>query len=365
MFKYWLKNRAWLSLLFIAIIAVLMSAIFMTPQIKTEASNRTKIGIYEDSQISYDIPSPTKDQLEQIAQEDFVDQVFGYYYTETQLTFKGKNIATTILFSDYMSNVGFTMYSDKRCIERSDAILANPIYIDYAYAKEYGVSLGDQLSYGNITFDVQAIYETNTYYGSAILIPLVGAQKELIESHTKSYSGAYIKTNDDAKAQAYWYTYKPQGRLKQPEDFSTQEAYDYHYAEWNATSYLNEITNFASKEQSVKLDTYPNRIIWSVLFVVLGLAFDVILFFRKGEKRFFKTKEYSKDAKLYYALTCILEVVVGCIVLFVAPSIIVATTGYYVSATLFGSVYAQIGITLGIFAILSATWSIIASRVKK
>ena len=365
MFSYWLKNRAWISFLIVIVLALLMCLIFVNVQIKTEAENRTKTSVYTDSEIDYDIPAPTKVQLEQIAQEDFVDSVFGYYYTETNLTFQGKTIKTKILFSDYMQNVGFTMYSDNRCIEKSVAKLDNPIFVDYKYAMDNGIKLEDKLCFQDIVFDVQAIFETNTYYDSAILIPLVGKQKELIEKNGTAYSGAYIKTNDTAKARAYWQNYKPYGRLRSPEEFSTVEAYNYHYSEWNSTNYLTEITYFPDRVQSIKTETYPNKLIWSVLFVVIAFAFDVILSFRKSERGFFKKKEYAKDIIWYYVFTVLFETIIAAIVLFVGAWVIKGATLYYVSKALMQSVFVQTGITIAVFFICNLSWGYASSRIKK
>lgn len=365
MILYWLKNRSWISVIFVIAITVLLCFVFIKPQINVEAENRTKTSVYTDSEISYDIPQPTKEQLDTIEDESFVDSVFGYYYTETQIYHNGKNIKTKVLFSDYMQNVDFTMYSLARCIEKSDKVLLNPVFIDYAFAKNNNVQVEDQLKMGEILFDVQAVYETNTYFGSAILIPLVGAQKELIDAQGGSYSGAFIKVNDKNAAQNYWKTYKPYGRLKSPEMFSTPEAYEYHYQAWSSASYLNEITDFEEKGKSVLLETYPNKYIWSVLFVGLCFAFDIIISLRKSEKRFFVQKEYTKDTWLFYLFVWLVEVLISAAVLFVGELIIKNNVSVYVSNALMTQIYIQTGITIGVFAVLNLIWGIIIVKQKR
>ena len=87
---------------------------------------------------------------------------------------------------------------------------------------------------------------------------MIGEQKVVIESVSKSYSGAYLKVNDISKSDAYLRNYKPMGRLKTRDDFNTDEEYQIHYNSWNNASYYNEITSFNAKRESVNLKTEVN-----------------------------------------------------------------------------------------------------------
>ena len=167
-----------------------------------------------------------------------------------------------------LDSLEFTMYNDCRLISKLDG-LSNPLYADYKFTKDNNVELGDEIEFNGIKFQVGRIYETNTYYGSAVFVPLIGEQKVLIESVSKSYSGAYLKVNDISKSDAYLRNYKPMGRLKTRADFNTDEEYQIHYNSWNNANYYNEITSFNTKRESVNLKTEVNFYIAVVISSLL------------------------------------------------------------------------------------------------
>ena len=314
MFSYWIKNRSLFTVLASIILVILICLVFINPNIQIYGENRLATNVYSDSEIDFDIPSPTPEQLTEIAKLDFIDEVFGYYYTETNVTVNNKNIKTKLLFSDCMDSINFTMYNDTRLIESSSNVYSNSIYIDYEFAKKNNVSLGDTILFNNIEFQVSKIYETNTYYSSAVFAPLVGAQKDFILSRSKAYSGAYLKVNDLAKAENYLKSYKPLGRLKDRDSFSTEEAYQNHYDSWNSANYYNEITNFNDKLQNANVKTGINNIVGYLLFVAIIVAINIVLFFRKSEIKYFKSKKDKKSIKKYYIINEITFVIVSIVI---------------------------------------------------
>ena len=314
MFSYWMKNRSLFTVITSIILILLICLVIINPNIKTYGENRLATSVYSDSEIDFDIPSPTPEQLNEIAKLDFVDEVFGYYFTETNVTVNNKNIKTKLLFSDCMDSINFTMYNDSRLIESSSNDYFNPIYIDYEFAQKNNVSLGDTIIFNNIEFQVSKIYETNTYYSSAVFAPLVGAQKDYILSRSKAYSGAYLKVIDLAKAENYLKGYKPLGRLKDRDSFTTDEAYQKHYDSWNSANYYNEITTFNDKLQEANVKTGINNIVGYLLFVAIIVAVNIVLFFRKSEIKYFKSKKDKKSIKNYYIINEIAFLVVSIII---------------------------------------------------
>ena len=93
-----------------------------------------------------------------------------------------KNIKTKIILSDMLDAIDFTMYNDERLIKEDNGF-ENPIYIDYAFAKDNNISIGDHITLFNISFQVGRIYETNTYIGSSVFVPLVGDQKNIYRKY--------------------------------------------------------------------------------------------------------------------------------------------------------------------------------------
>ena len=325
MFRYWLAHRAPVSaLLSIIMIAVLLFG-FVSPYISSEAENRSKLGVYENSDIDYDIPQPTKEQLDEIAALSFVDAVFGYYYTESSVDVNGKSVMTKIIFSEHMEELEHTMYSPERLIGESTENYANPVYVDYAYAQKNNIKLGDTIKLSSIMFQVARIYETNTYYTSAIFMPLVGEQKELIESKSSSFSGAFLMVNDVSKAEEYLRTYKPLGRLKDRSLFETDAEYQLHYEQWEQTSYANEITAFAAKHGELAAKSALPMWAGSAVVLVVMLFFNIVMFNSKSEKGYFTAKKTKKGNTKFFAWTAIEELVLM-IAVAVAGGLFVANT---------------------------------------
>jgi len=349
MFRYWLKHRAPIS----ALLSVVMMAIlifgFVSPYLNTSAENRNRLGVYENTEIDYDIPQPTKEQLQEISELPFVTATFGYYYTESSVEVNGESVMTKIMFSEDLDNLDFTMYSADRLISYTEKPYDNPVYIDYAFAQENGVSLGDTLILSNIVFQVARIYETNAYYTSAIFMPLVGEQKTLIESKSTSYSGAFLAVSDIAEAESYLNTYKPMGRLKDRSVFNSDAEYQLHYKQWENTSYANEITSFASRQGDISVkDSLP---VWAgaAIVVVVMLIFNVLAFNSKMEKGYFIAKRSKSSNGAFFIWTAIIEFIVMVVsalglgyvttkaMTYFCPVSIYAETGAFVIAAVLGS----------------------------
>lgn len=299
--------RFFFSLILIVAFSVINIFCFEVPYLNTSSENLLISSVYTDSEIDFNIPSPTKNQLEDIEKLDFVDDTFGYYFTESSVEINDENIRTKILFSDMTDSLDFTMYSSKRLISSSTTNLSNPIYVDYAFAKNNSVTLGDVIVFNGIEFQVGRIYQTNTYYDSAIFAPLVGEQKDYIESALKSYSGAYLKVNDISAADSYLRNYKPLGRLKDRSEFETDEQYQIHYESWNNANYYNEITSFNEKRNELNLKTSNSYYIGIILTVVITFVLFIILSFRKSEKSFANMNH--NNAKVFFGLAILLDFV--------------------------------------------------------
>ena len=323
MIKYWLKNRSIFSLILAFVLSVISLFAFAKPNFTAHSENILLTSVYDKTDIDFDIPAPTKDQLIEIKNLDYVDDVFGYYFTDSSLKIGGKSKKTKVLFSDMLDSLKFTMYNDSRLISKLDG-LSNPLYADYKFAKDNNVKLGDEIEFNGIKFQVGKIYETNTYYGSAVFVPLIGEQKVLIESVSKSYSGAYLKVNDISKSDAYLRNYKPMGRLKTRDDFNTDEEYQIHYNSWNNANYYNEITSFNTKRESVNLKTEVNFYIAVVISSLLMIGLYVSLSFRNCEKIYFSKKKDKEEVKSYYLVAAVADFLL--IGVSMAVSVLIAKT---------------------------------------
>ncbi|MBQ9083823.1 MAG: hypothetical protein IJY28_10095 [Clostridia bacterium] len=307
MFRYWLTHRAPISAGLAAVLMAVLMLGFVVPHIGAAAENRQKTGIYTDSAIDYDIPQPTAAQLEDIEALPFVDAVFGYYYTQTTVTVRDTTVPVRILFSAHMDTLTHTMYSPARLIRASTADFDNPVYIDEAFARQHDLQLGDCLWLRDIAFQVARIYETNSYYTSAIFMPLTGAQKELVENTADAYSGAFLMVNDAAAAEAWLAGYKPLGRLKDRALFATEAAYQLHYEQWAQSSYTNEITSFAARLQAASVRTAPPVGLGAAIVGLVMLCCSTLLFFAGQEKAYFAARKTKRGHLWFYGWTALAE----------------------------------------------------------
>ena len=116
MLKYWFRNRFILSVFFAVVFGIFTTVVFIIPNLETHTNNLVLTSVYDKSNIDFDIPAPTKDQLNNIKNLEFIDDVFGYYYTESYLKCDNKDIKTKILFSDCLDSLEMSMYNKKRIV---------------------------------------------------------------------------------------------------------------------------------------------------------------------------------------------------------------------------------------------------------
>lgn len=363
MIKYFFKNRFVYSVVLAVLIGVFSMMLFVKPNVETHADNLLLTSVYENSSIDYDIPSPTKAQLAEIEALDFVDDAFGYYYTDGSLKIKSKSIKTKIIFGDDLDSLSMTMYNDDRLILTSkDGLYANPLYVDYDFYIKNKLSIGDTVYYNNIEFQVGRVYETNSYYRSAVFIPLVGEQKAYIESVTKAYSGAYLKVNDSAKAEAFLRNYKPLGRLKDRGDFETDGEYQTHYNSWNNASYYNEITSFESRLASANVKGEVSYILGFIIVAVIMVLANVLLSLRKSEKVYFSKKKDKSGVGFYYITTVLVDMILMSVSLLVGTVIIKNSVVEFVPSGYFTPIFVTATLVTVAVAVISVLYDFIFSK---
>ncbi len=309
MLGYWFKKRFLISVVVSILLSVTYIVAFVIPFSKSVTENYMKTAVFEETNISYDIPSPTKAQLEELLSLDFVDDAFGYYVTSAQLRFDGDTIETNLMISDCVDSIEMTMFNEERTIASANDANCIPLYIGEDFAQLYGVTIGDVLDYSGYELTVVAICEPDSYK-SCVLIPIEsGELLDMIESRANSYSGAYISVNDNQAAERYLRTYKPEGRLRDRSSFSSEEEYQIHFDSWQNANYYNEITSFEERLDGARL--VDTNMIWigSVSLVVLLIGIDLILYLRKSERSYFKTKKSKIGLRLYYVLSFIFDLV--------------------------------------------------------
>jgi hypothetical protein len=265
------------------------------------------------------------------------------------------------------------MYNSSRLIEENASYSDNPILVDYRFIKTSGLYLGDtvQIDFGGtlVSFTIDAIYETNTYYQSNTILGLwQGNQKTLTENslgRELNYSGAYLTSNNASITDSYLSSqYKPYGRLRDRSEFDTDEAYQIHYNAFMTGDYSNEITSFANlldvsqdKAENYKQVAQVSLVSGALLLFIFQASFSIAMVFRKSEMKYFKSKKrigssYSK----YYFYTMIFEIILSTVLvmmfsfllwenlsLFLPIENFLSTIGVLIASVIIASVSAYFG----------------------
>lgn len=316
---YWIKHRAFLSMLICVVLAVIVDLLFVFPYISQIADNYNSQSVYKNTSIDFIAPEPSFEQISELPGSNGIDNVFPFFMTKTSVTAGGKSRTTTVLLSDDFENADFTMYNNKRLIKKSDSDFDDPIFVDWQFCKDTSTDIGGTIlfSIGDTTveYKIYAIYETNSIYeNGAILAQISTEQKEAIvqKSQNNGYSGMYISASDYKACQAYLTKdYRPLGRLKDRDCFESDEQYQLqHYDAIMSSGYAKEITDFRVLENSLdkKVDT---KIIYIGAFVsaILIILFNVYMANRGVEKGYFTLYciPNGQNIKPYYTKTLACE----------------------------------------------------------
>lgn len=317
---YWVRHRLLLTIILCITSAMVVGLLFAFPHITQQTSNYNAQSIYKNTNMDFIAPEPSYEQVTELEGQNGVDKVFPFYLTKTQVSVNGVSRTTTVLLSDLFQNVGITMYNEARVIEKAPTAVANPICIDWQFAKDTGAKLGDTVSFAinneTAEFQVHAIYETNTIYdGGAILAQITAEQAAGIRNNSvnNGYSGMYVSAADYSTCRTYLTTdYRPLGRLKDREAFDSEEQYKIHYDAIMSTGYANEITDFRVRETDADAENNAMMIwIGSVLAAAIAIVFNVVMRKRGCERAYFTKLCIPKgqDVKPYYKTSFVFETI--------------------------------------------------------
>ena len=354
MIKYWIKNRFIFDLVIAVALSLLFCFAFVQPQKQKYDKVLDENFVYANSEVDYQIPNPSIEQLTEIKNQSFVEDVFGYYLTKTNV--KGNNTSkVNLIMSDTMNSLSFTMYNDKTKLESSNQNETNYAYLDKTAADALKVSIGEEikitLASTTLSYKVSRIYSANPLFKEgSIIIDFSGELKNIYNANVKSngYSAAFIKTNNVSECSNYLNNYKPLGRLKDRSEFETDEAYNTYNNAIMSGNYSNEITNFSeSRKLAIKeIDSSKNNLIMmsyigSAISAVALIIFAFILRHRKSEKKYFKDVLKNKKSTISYRtcslllglvvyglIACLIQLLFNSISLVIIPIVIVL--GVYV-----------------------------------
>ena len=315
------------DLIIAIVLSIIFSLVFVYSRNKTCENIKNENYIYLNSDIDYQIPNPSVDQLQEIKEKSFVEDTFGYYLTKVSV--KGDKIANiNLLMSNTMQSLSFTMYNEKTKLS-SIANTFNFAYIDKKAAEMLNVKCGDEISVKiantDLKYIVCAIYQANPLFSDgSVLVQFSGDIKKVYEANvsSKGYSGAFINASNEVECSNYLNDYIPMGRLKDRSEFDSDEAYNIYNNSIMNANYLNEISKFANSrniaikelyEAEKERDTYIY--IGGVSIGICWILMSFILRNRKSENKLFKEIiKNKKNIKNYRIFTFIFGTVIYFIV---------------------------------------------------
>lgn len=344
---YWVRHRLLLTIVTCVAVALIASFLFVYPSILQQAQAYNAQSVYKNTDIDFIAPEPSFEQVSDLPGTNGIKELFPFFLTKTSVGVNGKSRTTTVLLSDEFQNVGFTMYNDARLIEKSSIEYDNPILVDWQFCKDTSAGIGDSVSFAiggkNTEFKIYAIFETNSIYdGGAVMVPISPEQKSAIaqQSNNNGYSGMYVASSDYNACRTYLTTeYRPLGRLKARDQFSTDEQYQVHYDAIMSSGYANEITDFQIRENSFTAENSGILCyVGALLAAVIMIGFNIAMARRGCEKVYFTKNCVPKgqDVKPYYRTAFVVELL-ALIFLFVAfLSIRISFSDAYIPRTSIG-----------------------------
>lgn len=330
MLKYWIKNRLLITFTKNLIFIFIISFIFFMPSLLNYANSNKELSLYNGSYIDFDVPSPSKQQVEDLENLDHIQFVIPYIYTNKSIKLKSQNIVNDvgILFFRDFTDIEKTMYNRTRIIESNENYSNNSLLVDYNLVSQNLVKLGDlvEIDFNGklIEFTVDGIYETNIYYNSFVVAGVwSGEQRRLTESSLNrelNYSGAYISSNNLVATDLYLKNeYKPYARLRERLEFDNDESYLIHYNAFISGNYSNEISDFnilknvaISKSNDYLQIARLNLISGLLLLLFYMVISNFALLFRKSEYRYFNARKViGASSNSYYFYTMIAEIMIS------------------------------------------------------
>lgn len=300
------------------------SFIFILPFINYSGQKYTYNSFINNLNVDFDIPSPSKDQINELRKLDFVEKVIPYYYDKIDINSKRSDAILfdniddlQFIFKNYTFIKGY--YSNE-----------NSIYADYILSKNLNLKFNDNISINNKNYILSGIYKENVYYNKGILF--------LLNTDYTLYSGAYIKSKDKNKLEEYLKHYIPLGRLKDESNFKTQESYNIHSNAIYSGNYLSEITYIPDRINS-DINTINSKFISYFSRFILGIVLTFIIMILLNNALFNKHKNYIydilikgadiKDIILSYKYSLIISLLVSFIVYIICYTILYNVVSYY------------------------------------
>lgn len=300
MIKYWFKNRLIMDLLVSIALSFFVCFVFIYTPNNAYIKNYEENMIYIHSEIDYQIPNPSVQQIKDIEDEEFIEDTFAYYLTKTNVT--GKNTSkVNLMMTDNISSLSITMFNESTLI---DSIIntVNYAYIDEVTSSKLDVNCGDEITINILNYSLKyvvcKVYDENKLFADGtIVVQFKDKIKEIYETAVSSngYSGAFIKSSNDSQCNDFLKSYVPLGRLKERSEFDSDEAFHTYNNAIMSGNYTNEITNFSElRDSALKINNRleKEKLLMTILGASIGgiihLVISQVLRRTKSEDKCFK-----------------------------------------------------------------------------
>lgn len=302
MSKKWAKYYLLLGTVIIAAISLIGSMAFVRTNINQAQDKYEFESIYINTEIDFIIPSPSYAQISEIQTEaNGIEVVKPYYETSAALSVNEQTCkGTALIFSD-ADNLDVTPYGSKRMISMAEEVQSGTAVIDKMFAETNGCVIGDTItiSIDNTAykFTVVGISENNTYCSDgSVALFLSSEDATVFETIGIKYSAAYIKATDLSKCKNYLLEdYKPFGRLKDKEDFKSEDTYNEHLENFSNADWSKEITlcsenyeTLSVKYQNVPSSILRNTLIYAIIVFVVFCVFNSVMLKNDTLRSYFK-----------------------------------------------------------------------------
>ena len=291
MSKKWAKYYLLLGTVIIAAISLIGSMAFVRTNINQAQDKYEFESIYINTEIDFIIPSPSYAQISEIQTDaNGIEVVKPYYETSAALSVNEQTCKGTALIFPDADNLDVTPYGSKRMISMAEEVQSGTAVIDKMFAETNGCVIGDTItiSIDNTAykFTVVGISENNTYCSDgSVALFLSSEDATVFEIIGIKYSAAYIKATDLSKCKNYLLEdYKPFGRLKDKEDFKSEDTYNEHLENFSNADWSKEITlcsenyeTLSVKYQNVPSSILRNTLIYAMIVFVVFCVFNSVL----------------------------------------------------------------------------------------
>lgn len=250
-FRFSLKE---ISVLLIVLLTTVLSLVFYGEYSET----KEKYNI-EMTQVDYIIQTPSTEQIIEMKEMEHIAFAVPYYFCACNTNHSGRTVRAELYLIEDAGQMKNTLFSDKLLVEQDKNVSGNVVYIDSVFAKEYALSVGDDIQFqskdASIDCVVGAVYETDGRHDKGMLMAIYEGQFADFVNPTGAlkYSGAYIGSSDVVQTKMMLNDYVPLGDLRARDEFESEEIYQAYLdlkmsaesaqTTFNKSNYLKEVAN--------------------------------------------------------------------------------------------------------------------------